>query len=920
MLDSVRDYAQTHPVSIATGLIVLLPGSYLYITGSSIPCAIAGLCGDAPSPSYSPLARTSRGLSVYESLRPLDLRLNLPTSRWTDKPAPTFIVQAVNGARTNTISYLTELCELLGLELDSVLQTLQRHWMNNYSLARFFSVTTTTALPGAFMLFIRNHPNSWAARHQTQVANALHVLALITVANQRISVQDILVATLVMVSFETFQRSLSRGDGEHSAIGTPLTSIEDGVAESGIVTPATRENSRKQSELLSRQAADEETGSEQVEEILCLRKTLLEAKAAEKSKDNDLKRAQSDLRNARETLTETFAEYTSLRDEMKTVKQTIGRDHQAIIYRKDIELFALRKGNEQKETLIKEMEAKLEDARRQHKAALDVKEARMKTLEARIAQFSQLEEGHSNVETPDETDDAQHQAAVQVKLLHIKGRNSQEHDRLLEEKDLEIKRLREDLAAIARGSETLTRAQTELRRAWDATNEMQSALNAERQSHAKTMNKLQEAAIRLDEEVRKSQKTSPVRLPTIDESDKQELEAMFNAAQQDNLRLYTEHEALEKRVREVNARVFTSEQELEALREQLRLEKAINEDMGTARPSLVHRVHYQRMEGQLKDSRDALEAKDAEIQLLKETAAAKDSYAEDLKKDKEVMTRSQAQVQEEVAELKRSITELQATKQQLMLDHERLAQHRTRQRNSTGTADYTSARSSGATLITEPIMQAITDAETPMPTSPVTGAGDQSIQNTPERLVRVPATPISESTDTNRFSMISNDIPPPELRGTRRKSLTLKGLMKKMAGKDSDKMNKIKEAKKDKRQQQQQQRPKTALAPKDKNASMRPQTSATEQPLKKVRVINEVPRPKTSAPEKMKEDERPITAATEQVQKDVPDRPKPIRYYSTESRPKTALEEKEEREYALASMSSTDRPKSRGWGSVSGSG
>ena len=38
------------------------------------------------------------------------------------------------------------------------------------------------------------------------------------------------------------------------------------------------------------------------------------------------------------------------------MKQTLGRDHQAVIYRKDIELFALRKANEQKENHIKDRE------------------------------------------------------------------------------------------------------------------------------------------------------------------------------------------------------------------------------------------------------------------------------------------------------------------------------------------------------------------------------------------------------------------------------------------------------------------------------------------------------------------------------------------------------------------------------------
>jgi hypothetical protein len=919
---------------MAAGLIIALPGTYLYITGKSIPCAVAGLCKEAPPPSYSPPAEATRGLSIYQSAHPLDLRLNLPISRLADKPAPTFVLRLVHGTKKNIVSYLHATGERLGVDVGAALRFIETHWAHHYPFPRFISVAVTTALPGVFLAFIRNHPNSWAARHQSQIANALHVLALVTVANQRISVQDLLVTAFVMVSFEALQRTLTRpeperADGETHAIETLLANAHSAIADSEILNinsikePECHDD--QQSMLAWRDSGLGEDMSDKDLEIERLQALLTAVKTAEKNKEIDLKRTQADLKNARETLTETFNEYSSLRDEMKTIKQTIGRDHQAILYRKDIELFALRKANEQKENYIKDRDVKMDEINRQHKAALGVKDSEVKGLKDRLAHFEFLDSKTTDGETKVESNgNGEHQSAVQVKLLHIKGRNSQETDRVIEEKDLEISRLREDLQAIGQGSETLSRVQSELRRAWDATYDVQAQLNEERYAHVQTKNKLQEAAIRLDEEYKKSQKSSPTRLETIEESDKQELEAMFNAAQEDNLRLYTEHESMDKRLREANARVFTAEQELEAIREQLRLEKSINADMETARPSLVHRVHFQRLEGQLKESRDALEAKDDEIEHLKKVSAAKESQVEDLKNEQEAAKSSQVQLQEEIEVLKKAKVELESTKEQLMLDHERLAQHRARNRNSS--AEYTSARSSGATLITDPLSVVITNDNTPLPARPVTITGDGSIQSTPERMRGSPATtpavtPVADRADTNRVSMISHDVPPAELRDEkqgRRKSLGFKGLMRKMTGRDekADKTEKGKETK----PAQETPRPKTALLPKDKNAPIRPKTSAApEATLKKAAPSPaEIPRPKTSAtplPAKGTAAERPKTAVMPAKDGAKP-RPKSTRYYSSGAveRPKTALEEKEDREYGkFNGKAEKERPKSRGW-------
>src|SRR5262245_42529505 len=191
VLDTVRD----HPISVAAaGLIIALPGTYLYITGK-------WPYGDAPAPSFSPAATISRALSVYDPEHPLDLRLSLPISKWSDKPITAIVVQVLNSAKERVVLLLTVVGERLGLDARRMIELLEDRWASQFPLSRLLSVAVTTALPGAFLVFVRNHPSSWAARHQGGIANALHVFALVTVANQRISVQDLLVTAFVMVSF-----------------------------------------------------------------------------------------------------------------------------------------------------------------------------------------------------------------------------------------------------------------------------------------------------------------------------------------------------------------------------------------------------------------------------------------------------------------------------------------------------------------------------------------------------------------------------------------------------------------------------------------------------------------------------------------------------------------------------------------------
>ncbi|KAJ4289852.1 hypothetical protein N0V90_011184 [Kalmusia sp. IMI 367209] len=846
------------------------------------------------------------GLSVYDAQSPLHRTLHLPISRWSDKPAPTFVVRVVQGTCKNAILILSSFGERLGFDARHLLEIVEDRWAPHVPFSRLISVAITTTLPGAFLIFIRNHPRSWAARHQTKIANALHVLALVTIANQKLSIQDLLVTAFVMVSFEALQRITNVNDSDsRPAVETLLSQTHSVVARSdinGSPQPQRIKLARKHSSSNPESTALS-AGCKDAE-IDRLLKRLAESKTSEKAREVDLKRTKADLQNARATLNETFAEYASLRDELKTMKQTLGRDHQSVIYRKDIELFALRKANEQKENYIKDRETKLEEIHHRHKVALDLRDAELKNLKDRIVFLERQESprfgGETKVDSATESDS---QAALQIKFLRVKGRKSTEKDeQTVDEKDSEIAKLKADLADATTTSEALNSTQIELRRAWDATSEVQQALNDERQHHVQTQENLREAALKIEELKNDGQKNFPSQLTTIPEQNAQELEAMFNNAQQDNLRLYGEVEALDKRVREANARIFSAESTADALREQLRLEKAINEDMETARPSIVHRVHFQRMEGQLKESRDELDAKDAIIHDLKKAAAEKDAKVDELTKQKENST---AELKEENERLKQEVKELETTKHQLMLDHERLALHRARTR-TTSAEHHTSARSSGATLITDPPTIIPSDPIPPIPIStsneddppfparpisiaPLTPTTSTSIQGTPERHIRQPT--------LNRLSMISNDVPPAELRHKRHKSLTLKGLMRKITRKDDlDEQERA--------TLEESPRPKTALMPKDKNALMRPKTAAPTEPqdVKKRsgKARKEQERPRTSAAPSSSLAEAKMAKEAKEAK----------RYYS-DARPKTSST-------AAAGAAGEDnaesaRPKSRGW-------
>jgi hypothetical protein len=215
---------------------------------------------------------------------------------------------------------------------------------------------------------------------------------------------------------------------------------------------------------------------------------------------------------------------------------------------------------------------------------------------------------------------------------------------------------------------------------------------------------------------------------------------------------------------------------------------------------------------------------------LKRTIAGKNDYVKDLQAEVDAAVSFHTQDQDEIERLKQSVAELQATKTQLMRDHERLAIQRTRLRISS--VDQNSARSSGATLIQEsspPLTNPSDEAAPaemvpimPMPTdSPRNeNSRNNSIQETPKRHLRSESVPIQQN-------LMSNDIPPPELREFKRRSSGFKDFVKKMVKKDTKADAVPSPTPSIKEEDTPEVQPiRDAPSAKDKNAHARPSTAA----------------------------------------------------------------------------------------------
>ncbi|KAJ8113724.1 hypothetical protein OPT61_g4218 [Boeremia exigua] len=597
----------------------------------------------------------------------------------------------------------------LFIALADRLKTRSRHQLEHPWIARISGPPVLTVFGlSAFLLLTRRYTGSWAARYRKTTASILHLVSVASFVVQGVRSSDWLVAALVMVSFDVFQRALdgdaiANNESYHqisapsSAVETLLDQAHSLLVESQIV------------DLPRRSVFLSQTGDPTAiigphdskdREIVRLQWSLTDLQTAIKAKDAELGAARLELLNVKDALTKSFADILVLRDDMRIMKQTLGKDHQSVVYRKDIELFALRKGDEQRERHIQEKDTQYNETFKQQRATLELKEAQLVVLKERLAAMERQASPKFGQDTRfEENNNGDH--ALEVRLLRVKkGRQSLSGSE--DDKDAMIEQLRRELAIASRSAEDVVNQQAELQRAWDISKKIQSALKEERERHEQTKLFLREASAELEDTHigRKRSRSDPSgRLPTIEENDQNELEAMFDTAQQDNLRLHMEIETLDKRVRDANARIFQADQEIEALREQVRLEHAINEDMETARPSVVHRVHFQRMEGQLKESREEQAKKEAELQRLRTTLQQRDRQLDNLQADMDAALKNSELLHHEVKQLKQSIVDLGAAKERLIRDHERLATQHSGHRVSS--AEFISARTSGATLINE---------------------------------------------------------------------------------------------------------------------------------------------------------------------------------------------------------------------------
>ncbi|KAF2818514.1 hypothetical protein CC86DRAFT_433285 [Ophiobolus disseminans] len=647
-----------------------------------------------------------------------------------------------------------------------------------------------------------------------------------------------------MLSSDAFQRALNQDASaiskshqpprEASPAETPLTrtrSVHSDLARPDLPNPLNQANDIQT-------ITNAESGVSNVKpsaadskerEIVRLQHLLADLRTAHKAKEVVLRSTRTELKDARDTLTTTFSEYCSLRDEMRMIKQKITTEHQAIVYRKDIELFALRKGIEQKDRYIKDHDAKLDEVYHQQRATVELKNAQLKMLKERLAAVDRQRSPRFSHEHK-QSEEGDH--ALEVRMLRIrKGRASKSVESLEatrsepdNEKDATIVSLREQLAVAKKTAGEVVNQQAELQRAWDVVKKSQASLKAERELHAQTKEQLQELTVKLEEgEQQQSRPNSIGRLPTIEE-DKDELEAIFDTTQEDNLRLYAEIEALEKRLRDANARMFAAEQIAEQLRVQAQQEKPISDDSESARPSVVHHVHFQRLETQLKENRDALAVKEHEVGLLKKTLSDKIDVMANLHAELNAAITFHTQDQDEIERLKNIITELQTTKQQLMHDHERLAIQRTRLRISSADRNSArnSARSSGATL---------TQEQSPQLTGPSGEAEPiEALPAMPAPLVdeRMGSTMQETKKHTRSQSsptLLSNEMPPMELRGLKRRSWGVRAYVKKMVGKDSQ-SEKASGPAQGTDTMEGVVRGSAALATKDRNALLRPSTAA----------------------------------------------------------------------------------------------
>lgn len=633
-----------------------------------------GLCNSNRVSFISHMAGLAEELARHTMELPLHMHLRFPVWPWKEPSTVHFFSRSYEFiiSRAGWLSRkLTQ--NLRNLPIANVIG---HHWLGEYSFSRLAAVTLSSSIPGIFLLVIANYPRSWAARYRNRIAHMLHFVAIVAVASQGPSIQDLTLVTLVIALFAILDRYhllQPREVGETGHIG---------------VFPS---------------------------------------------------------------------------PDKQVMERFAKRNHHIAQHQKEKELASLKQAVQQKGTLIAAEQAKLMEIRRQHQTDIQGKTMLLQELKNRLGTLeSQRIESRSSAEQSLE----EHHTAVMVKFRRINS-TSGATDRSSAGKKEDVAE-NTDLKASNSGndiSETLAKLQAELRRYRDMLFQAQESLLEERVRHEQTQNALSDVTKKL--EMAMQGVTFPGRLPPIEEHDRMELEAMFNSAQQENVRLHTELDAANAKIELANSHITANEEEIQKLGDQLLLEKQVMADMQTARPSVVHRVHYQRMEGLLQESQVLVSTKDDEIRSLKEVIASKDKQIVTLQKGNDA---AKEVLETENQRLKSTISELEATKQQLMADHERLAKFRARDtRMSTENA---SNRSSIVTLVTNGH-----SGSTPSPSRPQS----QVLSGRPKTAgPEIGVSPVSK-----RRSLLGDSTLLPSNGGAeRRKSVSLKGvkgLMKRMS-------------------------------------------------------------------------------------------------------------------------------------------
>jgi hypothetical protein len=883
VLDRIHHFAQQHSRLVTANLHALLPKTRLR-TGGEPNLAAASQLGELTGVGINNI---DTAICSRTSADPWRLVFSHETCPTSSQPAPPFFHQISESQPNSAASSLVAFADRLGLELQKDPRPRRSHPTHLLTAALFLT---------AFIIL------SWVRRsclkkHRQTATLALRLAAFISLVSCDISVEDWLLALLVMVSFDVFQDAAdqhttapSESDAlpqpPRSPVETLLSRLPPVLAQFATTQSDLASVLRRSHSVLEKADPAPTTGAYDSKDrvIVKLQRTLSDLQTASKTKQLELRTTRHELLNARDALNNALAGQSFLKEEMKTLKQTLGREHQAIVYRKDIELFALRKGNEQKEKIMKERDAKLDEAFRQQHTALELKEAQLAMLKERLeAAERQASPKIGDDDTEDENPDGDH--ALEVRLLRVrKGRKFTGTD---DEKDAVIAKLQQELAVAIKAAEDVVNQQAELQRAWEINKKIQTALKEERERHDQTKLHLEEATVKLAEEAQNAgRRHSSGRLSTIEEQDQNELEAMFDNAQQDNHRLHVQVETLEKRVRDANARVFTAEQEVTTLRDQIQQEKSINSDLTDARPSVVHRVHFQRMEGQLQEARDELAKKEEELLRLKNILSEKTSQLEALQKEAKREKRKSLGNKEEIERLRRTVADLESTKEQLLLDQARFASQQSSER--VPSTELTSARCSGATLVTDQSPPALTqtpDGMEPVPPIPLLSFSTVqpiSLQEVPPKQVRKVS---STTSSANRNSILSDNEASSDVKQARRKSWGMRDLMKRMVKKEmsdgSLDIPPVPELPKEKSSVPS----KSPAAPlvtslpsmaKTQATSQRPQTAAVDRPK-----TSHKDRPRTAVVD------RPKTSHKDRPQTLQKDRPKT----SLKARPQTAVKE-----------------------------